>query len=456
MITTNVRHGERTNLLGKRVPGRLASLRPLVTASLVALAAAGATAQAAAQPQQHAPAAARVTSSPAAGPVLSLKEAAALASGDQPTLTAFEREAVASEQAAVAAGTLPDPTLTAGITDFPVTGEDAFSPTADNFTMYTIGFMREQVRRSRRQAEAARLTAEAVVSRTEATVQERRIQRDVMIAWINAVEAQAKQRLLDRQISDLTVGRQIMEAGIPTGASTPSLALQAQAEVAFAKAMQEGARGQEARARAEMARWIGAAAQRPLPDTVPALEAPKVSQGDLAHHPHVLVAEAQGRAAQRAVDVARTDRRPNISWSVMYGYRPRYGDLVTATVSIPLQINKNRLQNRRIDEASARADAARLRAQDAQRELSGSYGAALADYESAEAQLSIITGQVIPSLEASFKAAEARYSTGQGTLELPLVIVRRYVETTIQSIEQQGRRARASAELIYLTQDFAR
>jgi hypothetical protein len=72
------------------------------------------------------------------------------------------------------------------------------------------------------------------------------------------------------------------------------------------------------------------------------------------------------------------------------------------------------------------------------------------------AQLSIITSQAIPSLEASFEAAEARYSTGQGTLELPLVIVRRYVETTIQSIEQQGRRARAAAELIYLTQDVAR
>ena len=455
MITTDEWQGGRANVPGTRLPSGRARLRRLAAASFIALALAGVSSRAAAQ-AHHAPGSGQAASSPATGPMLSLREAAALASGDQPTLAAFEREAVASEQAAIAAGTLPDPTLTAGIQDFPVTGNNALSPTADDFTMYTIGVMREQVRRSRRQAEAARLTAEAVVSRTEATVQERRIQRDVMIAWINAVEAQAKQRLLDRLINDLHVGRQIMEAGIPTGSSTPSLALQAQAEVALARAMQEDARGQEARARAEMARWIGAAAHRPLPDTVPALEAPKVSQADLARHPHVLVAEAQERAAQRAVDVARADRKPNLSWSVMYGFRPEYGDLVTATVSIPLQINKNRLQDRRIAEASARADAARLRAQDAQRELSGTYGGALADYKSAEAQLSIITSQAIPALEASFQAAEARYSTGQGTLEMPLVIVRRYVETTIQSIEQQGRRARAAAELIYLTQDVAR
>lgn len=455
MIITDEWRGEWANVPGTRLPSSRAHLRRLTTASIIALALAGVPSQAAAQ-AHHAPTPQQATSSPATAPMLGLKEAAALASGDQPTLTAFEREAVASEQAAIAAGTLPDPTITAGIQDFPVTGDNAFSPTADNFTMYTIGIMREQVRRSRRQAEAARLRAEAVVSRTEATVQERRIRRDVMIAWINAVEAQAKQRLLDRLINDLTIGRQIMEAGIPTGSSTPSLALQAQAEVALAKAMQADARGQEARARAEMARWIGAAAQRPLPDTVPALEAPNVGRSDLAQHPHVLVAAAQERAAQRAVDVARADRKPNLSWSATYGFRPEFGDLVTATVSIPLQINKNRLQNRRIAEASARADAAHLRAEDAQRELSGTYGTALADYESAEAQLSIIKSQAIPALEASFEAAEARYGAGQGSLELPLVIVRRYVETTIQSIEQQGRRARAAAELIYLTQDVAR
>ena len=420
-------------------------------AATVAGPACAAPAPAAAQHNVHVP-----PQAASARGALTLPEAVSLARGDQPTIGAFEREAVASEEAAIAAGTLPDPQLSVGVRDFPVTGDKAFSPTADNFTMYTIGAMREQVRRSRREAEAARLTAEAVVSRTEATVQERRIQRDVMIAWINAVEAKAKQRLLDRLIADLTAGRQIMEAGIPTGGSTPSLALQAQAEVALAKAQQEDARGQEARARAEMARWIGPAAQRPLPDTIPVLEAPRASPAAIGQHPHVLVAQAQEQAALRQVDVAREDRKRNLTWSVMYGWRPEFGDLVSATVSIPLQINKNRLQNRRIAEASARADAARLRAQDAQRELGGSYGVALADYRSAEAQLSILMSQAIPSLEASFEAAEARYGAGQGSLEMPLTIVRRYVETTIQSIEQQGRRARAAAELIYLTQDAPR
>ena len=394
----------------------------------------------------------------AAQTMLHLDEAIALSVGDQPTIEAYGREAEASEQAAVAARSLPDPQLTLGVRDFPVTGGRAFNPTADNFTMYMVGIMREQVRRSKRNAETARLRAEASVNRAEATAQQRRIQREVMLAWIGAVEAEAKQRLLARLIADLKLGHEIMEAGVPTGASTPTLALEMQAEIALAEARLADAQGDEERARAELARWIGNAAQRPVPDTVPTLPVAGDATGmdAFGKHPIIEVAEAQEQAAQRRIDVARVDRKPDISWSLSYGFRPEFGDLVTAQVTIPLQINKVGRQDRRIDEAAARADAARLRAQDARRELDSAYRAALADYRSSAAQLSILDNKAVPSLEASFAAAEARYGAGQGSLEVPLNIVRRYVAITLQSIEERARQARAAAELTYLGQEAVR
>ena len=392
------------------------------------------------------------------GSQLGLVEAVRLSRGDQPAIDAFESDAVASEEAAVAARTLPDLQVTAGVRDFPVTGRNRFSPTADNFTMYMIGLMREQVRRSKREAEAARLRAEAFASRKEATAQERRIQREVMIAWLNAVEAKAKQNYVNRLIADLNVGHQVSEASIPTGGSTPALALQMQAEIALAEATRAKAVGDEAKARGELARWIGAAAQRPLPDRIPTLE-PLLRDAravNFATHPEVLLGDAQQIAAQRQVDVARADRKRDLSWSVSYGWRPSFGDLVSANVTIPLLINKANRQDRRVAEAAARANAANLRTLDTWRELSGAYEAALAEYRSAEAQLSILTGRAIPSLEASFQAAEARYGAGQGSLEVPLTIVRRYIEISIEAIEQQAQRARAAAELTYLTEDVAR
>ena len=159
---------------------------------------------------------------------------------------------------------------------------------------------------------------------------------------------------------------------------------------------------------------------------------------------------------RRQIDVANADRKRDFTWAVKYAWRPDYGDLVSAQVSFPLLINKAGRQNRRIAEATARADAARLRTEDTKRELSSAFETALADYNSADAQLAIINSQAVPSLEASFAAAEARYGAGQGTLELPLTIVRRYVEVTIQSIEKQAERARGAAELTYLSQDVAR
>lgn len=386
-----------------------------------------------------------------AGPVLTVQQAVALASGDQPSVAAYESEAIASEQASIAARSLPDPQVSAGIQNYPVTGLNAPSPTRDEMTMYTIGVMREQVRRSRREAEAGRLNAEAAVSRFQGSARQRTIQRDVMKAWIDAVEARAKQRLLGRVIGDLKTGQKIMEAGVPTGASSPALALEAQAEVSLAEAQQAGAKGAEERARGTLRRWIGAAADGPLPDYIPRIDFPPGVAPDFNAHPEVLVANAQERAAQRQADVARSERRPNVSWSAMVGFRPSYGEMASVQVSIPLQINRRNLQDRRIAEAQARANAALLRAEDTKRELDGQYRQALADYRSADARMIEISSRAIPSLEASFKAAEARYSGGQGTLELPLNIVRRYVETNIELVEQQGAKARAAADLIYFT-----
>ena len=391
--------------------------------------------------------------SPLTEPVLMLQDVLALASGDQPAVAAYRSDANASEQAAVAARSLPDPQFSVGVQDFPVEGNHAFSPTKDDFTMYVLGVMREQVRRSKREAVAAQLQAEAVVSREQASAEQLHIRRDAMISWLNAVEANAKERLLVRVIDDLRTGQKIMESGVPTGSSSPALALEAQSEVALAEAQLADARGAEAHARAELARWIGPAAQRPLPDSVPNLALPPAMQGRMVDHPHLRAALAEETAAQRQVDVAVANRKPDVTWSVSYGFRPRFADMVSAQVSIPLPINRKNLQDRKVAEAQARADAAALRAEDMRRDLEEQYQTALADYRGADAQLASLTKTALPSLEAAFKAAQARYAGTQGSLELPLQIVRRYVETNISVVEQEGKRAHAAAEIIYLMGD---
>lgn len=390
----------------------------------------------------------------AAGPLLSLQEAVSRAAGEQPAVTAHERDAQASEQAAIAARTLPDLRLTAGILNFPITGPSAFSPTAERMTMLSIGIMREQVRRSKREAEAASLNAEALISRGRGSAQQRQIGRRVMIAWIDAVEAHHKASLLDRLIADLRSGRKALEAGVSTGASTPALVLQMDAEIGLKDGQLAEARSAEERARSELARWIGAgAATRPLPDSLPLIDAPKNVPAvvlSLSAHPDIQLAAAEQEAAMEQVNVARRDRRPDISWSVMLGIRPKYGEMVSGQVSIPLQFNRRDRQDRKVAEAQLRVDAASLRLEDARRDLIRQYEVARADFAGADASLIRINRDAVPALESAFSAAEARYAAGGGTLDQPFDIVRRYVETTIKSVETRARRDRAAAEMLYV------
>ena len=388
---------------------------------------------------------------PAAEPVLDLAAAVELARTDQPRVAAYEREAQASEQASIAARNLPDLQLTGGIQNFPVTGRNAFSATEDEMTMFVIGVMREQVRRSKREAEAQRVLAEALVSRRQAGAEERHIRREVMLAWVDAVEARAKQGLLQRMIADLKTGRKVMMATIPTGGSSPALVLQADAEVAIEQAELAAAERSEKRARSELARWIGTAAYRPIPDRIPDIEVPLGMMPPIDAHPEVQVALAQQQAAERQVEVADRGRNWDPSWSVMLGIRPTYGEMVSATVSVPLQLNRRNKQDRLIAEARLKAEAATLRAEDARRALGSEYRSALSDYDGANAELARLEKDAIPALESAFKAAEARYAGGGGgTLELPFAIVRRYIEVHIRSVEAQARRARAAAEILHV------
>lgn len=395
----------------------------------------------------------------AAGPLLSLQDALALASGDQPSVTAFKKEAEASDQGAVAAEALPDMQLTTGIEDFPFTGSNALTVN-DMMTMLTVGVMREQVRRSKREAEAARIRAVALASRKQASAEDRRIRREVSLAWIDAVEAHAKQSLLRRMIEDLHTGHHVMEAGVQTGMSTPALALQMDAEIALEESELAQAKDDEAHARGELARWIGAAADRPLPDTIPAIELPAelLPEPAIADHPAVQLAQAKQQEAQRAIDVAREARKPDLTWSVMAGFRPKYGEMISGTVSIPLQLNRRNNQDRLVAEAQLKADAASLRVEDARRDLERDYRTARADYDGAGEQLERINQRAIPALEAAFKAAEARYEGGgdHDAINKSFEIVREYIDTSIKSLETRAKRARAAAQIIYIIGETGR
>src|SRR3546814_9381922 len=82
----------------------------------------------------------------------------------------------------------------------------------------------------------------------------------------------------------------------------------------------------------------------------------------------------------------------------------------TLQVTIDLPLNKARLQNRRIAEASELAAAARDRAEDTRREVVSDFEQAWAQWSAANARLTTTLGDTLPALEAVERALEARRS----------------------------------------------
>src|SRR5690606_32826354 len=215
--------------------------------------------------------------------VLSLSEAVALVSEDQPQLAALASQEQAALEAARAEKELPDPKLAFGIENLPATGDDAFRFGRDDMTMVTVGVMQDVVTRAKREAASARMSAEAARLSAERMLNARTIQREVALAWIDAFEAQQRAATLRRLTAEMTAEREVSGAQISSRTSRASQALALDMELSSTRDQLILAERDEARARAVLSRWIGEAALRPLPDALPHELSAKLDLAAAAH-----------------------------------------------------------------------------------------------------------------------------------------------------------------------------
>lgn len=120
-----------------------------------------------------------LTATPAwAQPELTLDDVARLALERQPNLDAYTKASTAANEAAIAEGQLPDPQLTFGVQNLPVTGDAAYRLDREDMTMVTVGVMQEIVRKPIRTAAANRMRAESAQWQAQRGAEARRVVRD--------------------------------------------------------------------------------------------------------------------------------------------------------------------------------------------------------------------------------------------------------------------------------------
>ena len=390
---------------------------------------------------------------------LSLAQAQQRAVERSSQLTAQDRAVSASREMAVAAGQLPDPVLKFGIDNLPVNGADQFSIGNDFMTQRRIGLAQEFTRAEKRQLRAARYEREADRYAAEKAAMLAEIQRNTASAWLDRYYAEAMSAAIAEQMEQ--VRREILAADGAYRAGRGS-----QADVLAARGVLAGLedRASEsarriATAKIALARWIGEAADAPL-DVRPAIDSLRMDanslESELRHHPQIAVLSSQIEVAATEARIAQANKKADWSVELSYGQRgSAYSNMVSLGVSVPLQWDQKRRQERELAAKLALTEQAVAQRDDTLRAHIAEVRAMIQEWENGRERLARYARELIPLSKERTRATLAAYQGAKAGLPEVLLARRSESEVRLQALQLELETARLWAQLNFLLPDNA-
>ena len=391
---------------------------------------------------------------------ISFDDAQRLAAERAPLLKARQLQIAAAQEIAVRAAALPDPKLTLGLANWPVTGADAFEFRPDDMTMKQIGVTQEFPARAKRQARRA--VADRTVEQAEALsiAEQFALRQTAAQAWLGLWAAQREVAALQSLREPATVAVRTAKARLTGGSGTVTDTLATQAAVIELENRIDAAKATLEAARATLARWMGAEpADLQAEGSPPELTALPVDAATLLAtidrqaalqpwHSREAVAEAQ-------VDAAVAEKRPDWSLGLTYGQRDRApdgmsrSDMVMVEVAIDLPLFPRNRQDRNVAARRAELNAVAAEREDARRMQAETVYRALAEWQGLQRQVTRKETESLPLAHDRVKTALAAYAGG-GELQPWLEARRDEIELHIEHARHLGELGRAWAALAYL------
>jgi outer membrane protein TolC len=346
---------------------------------------------------------------------LTLDEAIRIALARAPLIEADQAGVVAAREEAARAGALPDPMLTVGIDNLPVTGADAFDPDADFMTMKKIGLRQEITSRAKRDARRSLATHEVDQACAQAQATQLAVRRATADAWIDLWAAGRELAALEALRAQADRAAQLAKARVAGGSGSVSDALAAQAAALDLDNRIEAARASRAAARAGLARWVGDAAEAadgpPAFDELPHGQAELLAAIDRVGP--LLASAAEVETAASAIDLARAEKRPD--WTVGAAYGQRSGgldDMLMVEVGIGLPLFTRNRQDRGIAAREADYQAAVATREDLRRQQIAQIGADIARWEGLKRQVTLHENALLPLAHDRSTTTLAAYREG--------------------------------------------
>ena len=386
---------------------------------------------------------------------LSLEQALALAQQRSRQLVAQDALASSSQQMAMAASQLPDPTFKLGINNLPVTGPDRYSVTSDFMTMRSVGVAQEFTREEKRKARASRFDREAGVAQAGRAALLANLRRDTAMAWLDRHYLERMLELLKTQRNETALQTDAADAAYRGGRGTQADVFAARSAVAQ---IDDRIRQQERQitvARTKLARWVGDAGSQPLaaPPSLAAvhLQTHGLDQ-QLAHHPQIALMETQEAVARAEVDIAQTNKQSDWSLELMYSQRgSAYSNMISLNASIPLQWDQKNRQDREVAAKLLIAEQLQAQREEALREHVAEAQTWLQEWQGNQQRLAHYDSTLIPLATERTRAALAGYRGGGGsTLAAVLEARRMEIDTRMDRLRLEMETATRWAQLEHL------
>ena len=384
---------------------------------------------------------------------LDLPDTQALALTQQPLLDAQAAAARAAREDAVAAQQLPDPRLQTSISDLTLTGSDRFTLQRETDTQFMVSLTQEFPRGESRRLTGERGEREAEKLDVEGEATARRIRRESAEAWLYAWKAEQAVMIARETEREAELQTQAADIAYTAGRASQADVLTARAARAQAADTVADLRQQTAHARAQLSRWIGTAADRPLcPDLPDWREPPPLETilETLRTHPHLRAEFMQVAVAEADVALARSAYRPGFEVGIGYGYRPAFADYANLSIAMDLPFFTQNRQDRQLDARLAGQRHAEQLAEDSLREHQAEARLNHGDWTRLQERLCYYETEILKTASARVESAVAAWQAGNGSLTAVLDARRAHLDARMKQLELQLDAAKHRVMLAYL------
>lgn len=385
-------------------------------------------------------------------PPLALDAAVQRGLARAPQLEARAADVAAMREEAVRAGRLPDPALTLGLANYPVTGPGAFSLRSDAMTSRTIGVRQAVPSGTARRAERDLAGARIDAAQADRVVTTQNVRERIADAWIEVWVFARQRELLGDLQDEARLAAQIAQARLRGGDGSAVDALATRSEIATLGNRLDALEADRAAARASLQRWLGA--PPPTLAAAPDFDQLPVGADQLASHidqqAPLQAWAAREQVAQAALEQARAARHPDWSVGISYGRRaPGLSDMVMLEVGVSLPLFTRNRQDRGISARQAQRDAVQADHEDARRAQREAVTRAVVRWEGWGRQIARYQQTLLPLARDRAQAALAAYRGG-GPLQPWLDARRDEIELRLNYTDALAAHARLWASLAYL------